>query len=408
VNEAFDRSALIELALGDDAVASAAAGATTGAERWPQLCRLAAQWRVVPQVLARCGAVDRFDAPLRARMRALMVAQAARSASLLRTCAGVQEILGNAGLDSVAIKGIAAIATLYGAASRRMIADVDLIIEPHGLSAARTALEGAGFADISPPFESHVAAIGFSRYLHNYARTFVRDGIEIDLHWRLGPRPPAPLVAQRILERSVRARVERIDVRVSGPVETALIAVHHALRSSFPASSTLKDAADLALWWNLFGDLHGEALIATSRECGLASSLLALSRVIAAYNCSDAIGRGIAALEAALPRAEHREAERLRAFIEHNLRVESPDDATVELLAPAVFTRSLVGPLLHGFGRNRTRESGRGAGAPPIRRPVLARIRSRLERAAKIGRELLRFDRVASYRAVARAQSRFH
>jgi hypothetical protein len=358
--------------------------------------------------LRRCGTIDDFDAELRARFRGGALAQAAHSASLLRTCASAQEFLARRGVTAVAIKGIATIATLYGAASRRMVADIDLVIEGDRLAAARSALEDAGFADVSPPFESHVASIGFSRYLHNYARTYVRDGIEVDLHWQLGPRPPAALDARRIVERSFVASADRVSVRVTGPVETALIAVHHALRNSFPASGTLKDMADLAAWWQHFGEAHGKELIAAALESGLASSLLALGRVIAQRNAGDAIARGVTAMEKALPGAERREAERLRTFVEHNLHGESPDDATVELLAPAVFTRSIVGPLLHGVRRAEAHTGAPEGQVPGLRRPLLVRIRGRLERAGKIGRELLRFERVASYRAVARAQSRFH
>jgi hypothetical protein len=407
----FVRTALVRLALGDDAVAATAIRVIAAADRWPDVLQLAVLWRVLPQVydaLGRCGAVDGFDAELRKRLRGQLFAQALNSASVLRTCARVQDLLAQAGVVSVAIKGIATIATIYGSASRRMVADVDLVIEADRLVPARTALEAAGFADVSPPFESHVAAIGVSRYLHNYARTFVRDGIEIDLHWQFGPRPPAALGARRIVERSVEANVERANVRVSGPVETALIAAHHALRNSFPAASTAKDAADLAMWWQRFGDVEGEALIVAALESRLASSLLALGRVIAQRNSSAAIARGVAAMETLLPRAERREAERLRAFVEHNLHGESPDDATLELLAPAVFTRSIVGPLLRSARRGRSAPEDDDGRPPGVRRALLVRIRGRLEQAGRIGRELLRFERVASYRAVARAQSRFH
>ena len=404
----FVRTALVRLALGDDAVAATAIRVIAAADRWPDVLQLAVLWRVLPQVydaLGRCGAIDDFDAGLRARLRGQVFAQALHSASIVRTCAAVQSLLAQAGVISVAIKGVAAIATIYGTASRRMVGDVDLVIDEDRLAPARTALEDAGFVDVSPPFESHVAAIGFSRYLHNYARTFVRDGVEIDLHWQFGPRPPAALRARRIVERSVEASAERVNVRASGPVETALVATHHALRGSFPPSSTLKDSADLALWWQRFGDAQGKALIASALESGHASSLLALGRVIADRNAGDAIARGVATMERTLPPADRREAERLRVFVEHNLRGESPDDTTVELLAPAVFTRSIVGPLLHNIRRGGPHQGG---DVPSVRRPLLVRIRGRIERAVRIGRELLRFERVASYRAVARAQSRFH
>jgi hypothetical protein len=390
--------------LGDDAVATATARAIAAAGAWPQVVDLAERWRVVPQVLRRCGAADGFDTGLRARLRGLALAQRMHSASMLRTCASVQNLLAEAGVASVAIKGIAAIATMYGDASRRMVADVDLVIEGDRLAPARAALEAAGFANVS--LESHVASIGFSRYLHNYARTFARDGIEIDLHWQFGPRPPAALAIRRIVERSVVASAEGVDVRASGAIETALLAVHHALRNSFPAASTAKDAADLVMWWQCFGDEQGEALIAAALESGLASSLWALSRVAAHRNSGDAVARGLAAMENSLSRAERRQADTLRKFIEGNLSGDSPDDLTVELLSPAVFARSLVGPLLRVAGRRGA--AAAGARPPGVRRPMLLRVRGRLERAGRISRELLRFERVATYRAVARAQSRFH
>jgi hypothetical protein len=402
----FVRSALVDLVLGDERVALAAARAVAAQERWPHVIQLAVAWRLIPQVrdaLARVGdtASGCIDEASFGLLRGHLLARAAESAAIVRGCAGVQRVLQDAGVTSVAIKGVATIATLYGASSRRMLCDVDLVVDPGQLDAARAALARADFADISPPWDRHNAAITFSRYLHNYERTFVRDGIEVDLHWQLGRRPPPALRARAIVEGSIAARVEGAALRVSGPVHTALLAVHHALRNSFPSESTLKDIADLRIWWERMGDDHGDAFVTETLASGFGSSLCALVRTIVQRAPAHPIARCADAVEARLSRVERREAARLGAFIERNVRSGAPDNVTVEMMAPAMFARSIAG-LPHVV-------VSQVQGDPAVkRRPLVARIGNRLRRAGRIGRELLRFEHVATYRAVARAQRRFH
>jgi hypothetical protein len=405
----FVRTALVDVVLGDDAVVAMALHAVGERAAWADLVRIATHWRLVPQLreaLARDDAAKaRIDVPVLEFLRRQSIVHAAESAAIVRHAAEAQRLLSEAGVRTVAIKGVAAIATLYGGSSRRMVADVDLVIEEAQLTTTRTALERSGYRDMSPPFEHHMASIGFSRHLHNYARTFAGDGGELDVHWQFGPRPPRALAAGRIVERSILATVEGRTLRVAGPVEFALLGVHHALRSSFAAHSTAKDLADLRAWWEREGEGRGAELLAAAAGAGLGSSLLALARAIARRNAAHPIARGADALDALLPAAQRREAERLEAFVERNLRGESPDDATVELFAPVVFLRSLAGPLLNR-GRLRGPAPATEVLAPP--KPLFVRVRNRIERGVRIGRELLQPQRVATYRAVARAQSRFH
>jgi hypothetical protein len=409
----FLRTTLVDLVLGDDAVVASAASALDGRGSWPALVALAAHWRLIPQVreaLARAGdaASARVDAPARERLRRESLIRAAESAAIVRQGAEALDLLSGVGVCAIAIKGVAAIATLYGSSSRRMIADVDLVIEEGQLAAARAVLEKNGYTDVSPPFERHVAAIGFSRRLHNYARTFVRNGAELDVHWQFGPRPPAALVARKIIERSVLATVEGRTFRVAGPVEAALLIVHHALRGSFAAYSTPKDLVDLRMWWERDGEARGAELLSEAIASGLGSSLLALARTIESRNYAHPIRVCVAALERTLPSSDVRAAARLETFVEQNLRGESPDNATVELLAPAVFVRSIAGPVIRAI---QWRLRGERPSSEPVidpRRPLLIRVGNRLGRGLRIGRELLRLRRVATYRAVAHAQSRFH
>jgi hypothetical protein len=405
----FVRTALVDVVLGDDAVGAAALRATAERAAWTDLVQLATRWRLIPQLreaIARDGvAKARIDPPALECLRAESIVHAAESAAIVRHGAEALRLLSEAGVQAVAIKGVAAIATLYGGSSRRMVADVDLVIEEAQLATVRTVLERCGYRDISPPFEEHVASIGFSRHLHNYARTFAGDRGELDVHWQFGPRPPQALAAGRILERSILATVEGRTLRVAGPVEFALLGLHHALRSSFAAYSTAKDLADLRAWWEREGEGRGSELVAAAAGAGLGSSLLALARAIVRRNAAHPLARGVEALDALLPAAQRREAERLETFVEQNLRGEAPDDATVELFAPVVLLRSLAGPVLT---RGRLRGAAPVAGATPRRKPLFVRVRNRIERGLRIGRELLQPQRVATYRAVARAQSRFH
>jgi hypothetical protein len=395
---------------GTDAAAHAAEriGANGG---WRTALEKAARWHVVPAFAERLASLDgaavRLERELAASLRAQAAISALRSSTALTQAEFALDELSAARIPAVAIKGVAAIATLYGASSRRTVSDVDIVVRPSDLASARAVLTSRGYVDCSPPFERHVSDIAVSRTLHNFARTFVRDNFEIDLHWQFGPRPPAGLLADRIVERAVAATVENRTLRVAGPIESALLIVHHVLRGAFRTSTTIKDLVDLAAWYDVFGRAQGGELVSAACQSNLGSSLLALLLALDVRNPRRPYYDAIGALDARLDRSGRSQARRLVRFFNDALRGDAPDDATVELFAPKVYARSLLLPAFRDVAR---KSAGATAPSPAFsaRKPVVARILRRLSRGFRIGRELAQLGRIRAYRAVASAQSRFH
>jgi ABC-type phosphate/phosphonate transport system permease subunit len=195
---------------------------------------------------------------------------------------------------------------------------------------------------------------------------------------------------------------------VAGPIEAALIITHHALRGAFAASTTIKDLVDLDAWWKVYGTAKADELIAAALESELASSLLALSLALAARNSTHPSGAWIPVLERGLNRSGRAQARRLLSFFEVVLRGEAPDSTTVALFAPAVYARSLMGPVYREIAWRISGSVPPADDAATVRKPILLRVLRRLTRGWQIGRELAQFRRIGAYRAVARAQSRFH
>jgi hypothetical protein len=403
--------ALVDLLLGGEARSQQAAERIAAAGGWRLAAGLAEDRHVLPTFGERIKMVlgdARPDVTVESIARAKTALSAMRSAAALRSAENVMRELADAGIRSVAIKGVAVIATLYGSSSRRMVSDVDIVIRPEDLAAARATLAARGYEDRSPPFERHVAAIALSRTLHNFARTFVRDGFEIDLHWQFGPRPPAELSTDRLLDNAVTTEIEERTLCVAGPIETALLLVHHALRGAFAASSTVKDLVDLSAWWTRHGSARGEELVGAASDSGLGSSLLALLSALSVRDPDLGCETAIAELETTLGDPGRTEAAMLVAFFDDVVRGDEPDSATVQLFAPKIYARSIIGPVY----RELTWKAA-GSTPPPndvtaSTKPIAVRALRRLTRGWRIARELTNLKRIRAYRAVAKAQSHFH
>lgn len=411
-NDAAVPAQLIDLLLGGSVQAANAAARIGAIQGWGTALALAARWHVLPALAQRLASSDASAIPLDRQIQSSLRAQAAlstvRSTAALRHAGAALDVLANAGVTGVAIKGVASIATLYRDPAARTVSDVDVVIRATDLATTQAAFAAAGYIDRSPPFERHVSAIALSRTLHNFARTFVRDGCEIDLHWQFGPRPPAGLLADRIVDRAITAAIAGRTLRVSGPIEAALLITHHALRGAFSAASTVKDLVDLDAWWTVYGNEHGDELIEAARQSELASSLLALSRALAGRNPAHTSQTSIAVMEHGLDRPGRVQARRLLTFFDDIVAGEAPDSATVALFAPAVYARSLLGPICRELAWKVCGSGPPADDSVTVRKPVAVRAMRRLARGWRIGRELAQLRRIVTYRAVARAQSRFH
>lgn len=359
---------------------------------------LAGAWRVVPALRARCD---------RGSLRRLHTVAAAHAALTVHRSAGVLQLLQRHGVDGVAIKGIAVIAGLYERPAARMVSDLDVVVRERDFARTACILEDAGYVSVNPPFTRHVADIGASVRLHNFSRTFVRDGHEVDVHWRFGPRPPDGLDADAIVASARAAVLGTTPIRVATPVVAMLLCVHHALRGYFSPRTTLKDLLDLAAWWTLGRDAWDlDDVIVAAKRAGLASSLLAMWQIVAARDPAHPAAEGACVLAAALNDAQRRESAGVVRFFERQLALGDCAPRTIEVFALPLFGRWWAERARRRFCGNRS-EPG-PYDEPAARRAFLRRAAGFSRRTARVVRELADVRCFAAYRAVARAQRRYH
>jgi len=153
----------------------------------------------------------------------------------------------DAGLPAAGFKGIAAIGHLHGGQPVRGIGDVDVLVPPARAGHALDVLQAAGFrSKVSGLTASEV--IAFARASPGSAGNesislVTADGIEVDLHWRLGAFDvDGALAAAR------HVRVLGHSVPLVRPGLGLLLSVHHALRNDFVPDQVIRDLLDVLGW----------------------------------------------------------------------------------------------------------------------------------------------------------------
>jgi hypothetical protein len=401
------RAALRDIVLADDLRAAAGARRLTASDLWPTAVALSGQWRVTPVVrerLARLGIAP--DAASSARMREMTIAATAHCALAVRRSREALAVLERAGIDAVAIKGVALIASLYGQRSVRMVGDLDLIVREGAYPAARTALEAAGYVDKYIALDRHLSDIALSPHLHNVARSLACGDFEVDVHWQFGFKPPPALRTDRVIERARQAFLSSMPIRVAAPADAMAIAAHHALRGYFSPFEVVKDAYDLAAWWTLKRDAWSlDEVVQTALAAEVATALYALWRLVERRDPDHALGAGVSALAALLARRARREAEQLADFCEEQFESGPRAERTVQLFDVGRLCRTFV-----GHGKRIVTGARESPALPPgfSRRPLPLRLSHAEHRVVRVVRELSQLRSYGSYRAVARAQSRHH
>ena len=120
---------------------------------------------------------------VRARLRARMLALAARSLELTRALVDLLAALAASGITALPYKGPALAAVAYGSPVLRQPGDLDILVPGDRLAAARAILMGRGFRDAIEGFDADTR-------LAHYQHAMVRDadGIYVELHWAFAPR----------------------------------------------------------------------------------------------------------------------------------------------------------------------------------------------------------------------------
>jgi Uncharacterised nucleotidyltransferase len=406
------RTALRDVVLGDDRHATAAAGLLAERELWPMAVALSGKWRMTASLRERLGNLRDVlgagapDAASDARMREMSIIVAAQTALVVKRSREALGVLAGAGVDAVAIKGVALIANLYGGGSRRMVGDLDVIVREGAYPAALAALNSIGYVDENPALERHLSDIALSLRVNNVARNVVRDGFEVDVHWQFGVRPLAAFRTDGVIERAATALLDGTPIRVAAPPDAMTISAHHALRGYFVPHEVVKDAFDLAAWWRLQRDAWQlEDVVRRAAAAEVATALYALWEFVRRRNPGHPVAEGLAVLGARLGSRARREAEQLSDFCDEQFSWGSRAERTVQL-----FDTGRLRSASLGYARRFLVGTPPDGGAQPVlaKRPFFARLAGVVTRIARVLRELVRVGSYGKYRALARALSRHH
>ncbi|HEY6394926.1 MAG TPA: nucleotidyltransferase family protein [Candidatus Binataceae bacterium] len=192
---------------------------------WNLFIRLVAQNGVVPMAGARLLADFRSELPATVE-RQLTLACEANALRCRYQAASLLEILHSftrERIPALAIKGAVLAAIAFGDLNLRASGDLDVLVHRTDLPRAAAVLERIGY--VAGSYRAEAFASGF---FPDTALDFARDGIVLDLHWRLSPSyfQFAP-DGEQIWERAVDVEVGGRRVRTLGPDDSILFQAFH-------------------------------------------------------------------------------------------------------------------------------------------------------------------------------------
>ena len=178
----------------------------------------------------------------RTEIRQLQGAVMCRCVQLEHHLIAVTGLLAAHGVASVVLKGGATCHLDYPDPSWREFSDIDLLIDPADMMRATAVIESAGW------MQGYALPGGHARYTH--AITFVRDGMELDLHQRIAHRAVGVLVpTAELMRRAVSFHVAGTELRALDDVDRLVHAALHAVTSRGP-TLRLSSLADVLLLTN--------------------------------------------------------------------------------------------------------------------------------------------------------------
>ncbi|HEX9370065.1 MAG TPA: nucleotidyltransferase family protein, partial [Roseiflexaceae bacterium] len=208
------------------------------------------------------------------RLYATMVRNAILADDLLRVLAAFRQ----AGVAAIPVKGIVLAETLYGGLALRSLGDLDVLVRPDDLPAARRSLAALGFAQAPEP--------GFENAHHPYHdppyyRSAPGGDVCLELHWGLWATRFFQLGTEDLWRRAVPARLHGADVTILSPEDTLLHLAIHRSRSAL----RLRFVCDIAeLLRRHSASIDWEYVLAQARAAGARTTLyyaLALAQELA-------------------------------------------------------------------------------------------------------------------------------
>lgn len=214
---------------------------------WELFAELAEHNAVVPLVwsgLQETGAVKHLPPQTKARLEELNRAIAWNNMLLAGEMRSVVQALANRGLDPIPVRGAALAAWLYGDVSRRMFADIDILVRQERLPEAADCLRAMGLVPIVPH-----SGLDLERLIRSDCEWHftAATGTEVELHWRLfQPRLQFRRFERELWRRSETGSFLGRPIRTLSPVDTVLmLAVHHGGKHRFDELRHVCDFSEL-------------------------------------------------------------------------------------------------------------------------------------------------------------------
>jgi hypothetical protein len=202
-----------------------------------------------------------------ARAQRRLYATMVRNAALADELAGVLGALHQNGVEAIPVKGIVLAETVYGGLALRSLGDLDVLVRPQDLPAARAALAVRGYAQAEEP--------GFENAHHlfhdpPYYRRGAGGEICLELHWGLWASRFFRLGAEPLWARSALGQLHGAEVRLLSPEDTLLHLAIHRSRSAL----RLRFVCDIAELLRRHHDtLDWEYTLAQARAAGARTAL---------------------------------------------------------------------------------------------------------------------------------------
>jgi hypothetical protein len=206
-------------------------------------------------------------APWMARAQRRLYATMVRNAALADELVHVLAALRQAGVEAIPVKGVVLAETLYGGLALRSLGDLDVLVRPEDLPAARDLLITLGYAQAAEP--------GFENAHHPfhdppYYRRGTSGQVCLELHWGLWASRFFRLGTESLWERSVAGRLHGAEARLLSPEDTLLHLAIHRSRSAL----RLRFVCDVAeLLWHHHTALDWDYVLGQARAAGARTAL---------------------------------------------------------------------------------------------------------------------------------------
>ncbi len=307
---------LVSLLLGDPNSAGDVAAELAQPELWRQALALSAVWGVVPQLVRRLRPFwADLEQDFRQRLQAAIIAATARSMLTVHRCSTVLEHFSKARIDAVAFKGVGLIGNLYGSPAERMVYDIDILIRGDDVGLAYKVLGAVGFSSGRDRLQNYVDP------LSNWSLWLIdQHGIELDLHWGIGPAALAEMRPETILSRAEIVKTCGASLRVPAPLDSMMLTIQHSCAEFIPGP-VVRGLCDLASWWNVQPERWNvDDAVKQAQVCGLTTPCIALWSILAHFDTKSRAKGGAAKILESASRQEREDARHLESLFQIHLR----------------------------------------------------------------------------------------